>query len=205
MAKPTVMQIIDRIKNILITPNTEWPAIERETPNISTIFVNYVLPLLGIGAAAIFIGTGLISSAVTGFGLWGFKTGITSAIVYVILTTARIFIVALVIDLLAPSFESEKNFNRSFQLSAYSFTASYIGALFFILPVLSFLAVLCTLYCIYTMYVGVPVIKKTPQDKQVAYTAIIILVSIVAMAVLSLIQAGFFRMVYGLGYGFRLM
>lgn len=194
------MNLIDRVKNILITPNTEWLVIEKESPDIGTILTTYVLPLLALGAAAIFIGNGLIGYSLFGVHVGGIKSGLISAVLYVVLRIAGVFIVALVIDILAPSFESEKNWNRSFQLAAYSLTASYVGAVFYILPFLGILASLFSLYCIYTMYVGIPVMKKTAADKQVAYLAVTILVTIVAMVIIGLVQAGILRAFYGLRF-----
>ncbi|RPH29684.1 hypothetical protein EHM92_09605, partial [bacterium] len=54
------MNIVERAKNILMTPKTEWPVICSETPAIGEIMLNYVLPLALIPAVAQVIGYGLV-------------------------------------------------------------------------------------------------------------------------------------------------
>ena len=96
---------------------------------------------------------------------------------------------AAIIDVLAATFQSEKNWRKSFQLAAYSLTASFVGAIFLLFPALNILVILCTLYAIYPLYTGIPVMKKTTEDKQVAYLAVVILITVVAMIIVGIIQA----------------
>ncbi|MBL7742153.1 MAG: YIP1 family protein [Chitinophagaceae bacterium] len=183
------MNIIDRAKNILITPQNEWPVVDKEQANIATILTSYVLPMLSIGVVATFIGQGLIGQSLPfGGSTASVKAGLIGALLYVIMSVISVFIVAGTIDVLAPSFGSEKNWGKSFQMAAYSLTASYVGAIFLLFPALSILVILCTLFCIYALYTGIPIMKKTTADKQVAYLAVIILITIVAMILVGLIQ-----------------
>ncbi len=76
-----------------------------------------------------------------------------------------------------------------------SLTASYVGAIFLLFPALNILVILCTLYCIYALYTGIPAMKKTAADKQVGYLAVIILITVVAMILVGLIQAEIMKVV----------
>jgi hypothetical protein len=75
------MNLIDRVKNILITPQKEWDVIKGEQPNISGIVTGYVLPLAGAAAVAAFIGYAFIGVSF-GFGFrlkgmdWGLYQGL---------------------------------------------------------------------------------------------------------------------------------
>ena len=184
-------KVIDRAKNILITPKNEWPVVETEQSKPATILTSYILPMLSIGAIATFIGQGLIGRSL---GPWGgstasVKAGLIGALLFVILTVVTVYIVAAAIDVLAQSFGSEKNWNRSFQLAAYSLTAAYVGAIFLLFPALNIVYILCTLYSIYPLYTGIPIMKKTPVDKHVAYLAVVILITVVAVILVGVIQA----------------
>lgn len=183
-------KVIDRAKNILITPKNEWPVVDKETTKPSTILTSYVLPMLSIGAIATFIGQGLIGRSMGYFGgtTASAKAGLVGALLFVVLTVITVYIVAAAIDVLAQSFGSEKNFNKSFQLAAYSLTAAYVGAIFLIFPALGIVYILCTLYSIYPLYTGIPVMKKTPVDKHVAYLAVVILITVVAVILVGVIQ-----------------
>jgi hypothetical protein len=53
-----------RVRNILLTPNTEWPAIAEEPTPSGTLVSSYVIPLVAIGAVAGFIGGSLVGATV---------------------------------------------------------------------------------------------------------------------------------------------
>lgn len=187
------MNLVERVKAILTTPKTEWNVINGESDDASKITMTYLVPLILIGTVASFIGFGLIGM---NFG-WGVKfksteLGIKLAIGYAIRSAAGIFILAFIIDALAPQFASEKNFNKSFQLAAYSATASLVAGVLLIIPSLSILIIVAAIYGLYIAYLGIPVLKKTPQDKHATYFVIILLVSFAVNLILSFIERQIF-------------
>lgn len=183
------INVVDRAKNILITPNTEWGVIQKETYSNTFILTSYVLPMLLIGAVATFIGQGLIGVNI-GFG--GSTANITSGLIgmllYIATSVVLVFGIAAAIDVLGPSFGCEKNWNKSFQLAAYSLTAAYVGALFFIFPALWILVLLCALYSLYALYTGLVVLKKTPIDKQIAYFAVTLIITVLLFILLGILE-----------------
>jgi hypothetical protein len=114
---------------------------------------------------------------------------------------AGVFISALVIDALAPSFGSEKNMGRSVQLVAYSYTPSWIGGLLSIYPPLAIVGVLAGIYGLYLLYIGMPKLKKTPADKQVGYFIVSLVTIIVVYFVIGLIMSRIVLSAMGLSYG----
>jgi hypothetical protein len=54
------MNLVERIKGILLQPKSEWPAIEREPGNAGYLFSNYVAIVAAIPAVCTFIGTSII-------------------------------------------------------------------------------------------------------------------------------------------------
>jgi len=192
------INVIDRAKNILITPKNEWLTVDKEQMSVSTILTSYILPMLSIGMVATFIGQGLIGRNLGPFGgsTASVKAGLIGALLFAIFTIVTVFIVAAAIDGLAQSFGSEKNWLKSFQLAAYSLTASYVGAIFLLFPALNIIAILCTVYSIYPLYTGIPIMKKTVLDKQVAYLAVIILITVVAVILVGLVQAEIIKAFY---------
>lgn len=197
------MNTIERVKNIITTPNTEWDVIAAEQPNTGQIIFNYVLLLAGAAAVAAFIGYGLIGFGVGIFRFSGISWGIYYALNVLVLAIAGVFISALVIDALAPSFGSEKNMGRSIQLVAYSYTPAWIGALLSIFPPIAFLGALAGLYGFYLMYIGMPKLKKTPADKLVGYFVVSIVTLIVVYFVIGLIMSRIVMSAMGLGFGIR--
>ena len=147
------MNLVDRAKNIIITPKTEWVTIAGEEPNIGQIFTGYVLPLALIPAVASVIGWGVIGSGVFGGSI---IFGVAQGVIQLVLAFASVYIAAFVIDILAPNFGSQKNLGRAVQLVAYSFTPAWVGGVLNIIPLLGWLGGLFGLYGLYLLYVGFP-------------------------------------------------
>ena len=178
------MNLIDRVKNILLTPQKEWHVINSEPGNTANITTTYLLPLTLIGAFAALIGFGFLGVGIGVFKITGVGWGIKMALGYAIRSILGVFIMAFIIDALASNFGSEKNFDKSFQVAAYSATAGLVGGIFLIVPALSILALLASLYGLYLLYLGLPVLKKTPADKAVSYFVVVLVVSIIVGVIL---------------------
>jgi len=190
------MNLIERAKNIIISPAREWNVISTETPDTGKIITGYVLPLAGAAAIAAFIGYAFIGRYYTGM-TWGLYHGLNVLIGALL----SVFVSAFIIDALAPSFGSEKNMGRSVQLVAYSYTPAWVGGLLAIGPVLGLIGALAGLYGLYLLYVGMPVMKKTPEDKHVGYFVVSLLVMIVVFMLIGWIIGRLLLSVFGLSYG----
>jgi len=184
------MGIIDRIKGILLDPKKEWPVVNGESETPVSLMQRYVLPLLALGGVAAFIAYGLVGTDAGIIKLGGTKTGLWFALRHVISGLVGYFIATYVIDALAPNFSSEKDLGKSAQLVAYASTPSWIATILTLMPALGFFGIL-GLYGIYLFYIGLPVLKKTPEDKRLVYmivsALVIIGVSVVAQSLISFV------------------
>ena len=156
------MNLIERVKNILLEPKTEWPQIAAETATPQSIYTNYVLILAAIAPLAMLI-----------------RMSVVGAVAQYVIALAVTFLLALIVDALAPTFGGEKNFVQSLKLVAYSYTAAWIAGIFLLIPILgALIALLAAIYTLYTFYIGVPVLKKCPQDKAIGYTIVVVICGI---------------------------
>lgn len=179
------MNLVERAKNILLSPKTEWPVIEGEASTIKSIYLEYLVVLAAIPAVCSFIGMTLVGYSVMGMSIKiPFVTGLANLIVSYALSLVLIFLVGLIADALASGFGGQKNPLAAFKLAAYSFTAALLGGIFSLLPALSILGVLAGLYGIYVLYLGVTPLMKVPQDKAIGYTAVLVICAIVASVVI---------------------
>lgn len=193
------MNIVDRIKNILLTPKTEWLVIDNESATPTSLLKSYVLPLSLIGTIAGFIGYGLIGINMFFVKVSGIDWGLYYAISYFVSTIVSFFISTYVLDALAPTFKAEKNINKSAQLVAYASTASYLAAVFSIIPSLAILAIL-GIYSIYIFYVGFPVMKKTTEDQKIPYLVVSVLVIIIVTWLANFILHKILGSILNVGY-----
>lgn len=179
------MKIFDRVKNILVSPKTEWLVIETEnTPHVK-ILTSYVLLLALIPALTSFISNGLF-----GHGLL-IRFGLTNAIVQYLSAVLGVYIVAFVIDILAGAFDAKKDFNRAVALVAYAYTPVFVAGIINIIPGFGWLKSLVSfaaaVYAFYQIYIGLQPMMKAPAEKKTAYFIVSIVVMLVAVMLLSVL------------------
>lgn len=179
------MNLIDRVKNILVTPKTEWDVINEETATPQSLLMSYVLPLAVASMA------GPLLSGFLFPGTMGLNFYLITAAIAFVSTVLSYYISIYIIDMLAPNFGSEKELNKSAQLVAYSGTPSYVAGLLSFIPVIGgLLKFAAWIYSIYIMYLGLGPLKKTLEDKKVIYLVVAFIVMIAVMLVISAILGG---------------
>ena len=188
------MNIVDRAKNIIMTPKTEWPVIAGEEPVAAQIVSGYVVPLALIPAVAALIGFGVVGRGMSS----SFTGGIAMAIIGFVVAVAGVYLTAFVVNFLAPNFGSQKNFGRAMQLVAYSYTPAWVAGILYVVPVIGALVLIAALYGLYIMYLGFPHTMKTPQDKVVVYMVVSVIVLIVVYVVLTAIMTAIVFWIFGL-------
>jgi hypothetical protein len=189
------MNLVERAKNIIMTPKTEWSVIAAEEPNAMQILTGYVIPLALIPAVASVIGYGVIGSGIGASLTWGIGMGIISFVS----TVLGVYLTAFVVDFLAPNFGSQKNFGRAMQLVAYAYTPAWVAGILNIVPAIGILASLAGLYGLYLMYLGFPHTMKTPQDKIIVYLIVAIVALLVIYMILGAILTAIVFAVLGVG------
>lgn len=186
------MDIVERVKAILLKPRETWPAIDQEATDTARIYKEYLLILAAIPAVAGFVGMSLVGMG--GFGMTfrvPILAGLGNLIVGYVLTLVMVYVMALIANALAPTFGGEKNLLNAVKLIAFGSTATLVGGIFSLLPMLSMLGLLAALYSIYLIYTGIPVLMKSPPEKAAGYTAVLVVCGIVAGLLLAAASAMF--------------
>ena len=183
------MQLVDRVKNILVTPKTEWDVVAAETTPTGTLITGYVLPLAGIAALAAFIGYSVVGQSLPFVGTWRMSIpwGIAMAVWHVVGAVIAVFVLSFIIDALAPSFGGQKSHAQALKLAAYAYTPAWIAGILMILPALSIVVFLGSLYAIYLLYLGLPRLMKNPEEKSAGYTAVTVIAGIVIGIVIGVV------------------
>lgn len=179
--------LVTRAKAIILTPKTEWEKIAVEPADMGKLVTGYLLPLAVLSAVCFAIG-----ATVFGFGAFGItmKMGMTAAIALavmrVVMAVIGAFVLAWVINALAPSFGSTQSMIQAQKLVIYSSTASYLVGVFMLYPALSPLGIL-GLYSLVLLYMGLTPMMKTPADKRIGYTIVSIICAAVVFIVIGVV------------------
>ena len=97
---------------------------------------------------------------------------------------AIVLVLALIIDLLAPVFGGQKDFDNALKLAVYSYTPAWLAGIFLVLPGLRFL-ILLGLYGAYVLLLGLPRLMKSPEQSSYVYA----LAAVICACALTLIAA----------------
>lgn len=188
------MTIVERAKNILLTPKTEWLTIDGENDDHQKVLTTYLLIIALIPAICSFVGYGLIGYKVLGVKVGTVGLGLKQAISQYLSIIIGAYATAYAFNFFAEKYGAVKNFNKAFQLAAYCYTAICVGGFFYIIPGLRWIASLASIYSLYLLYIGLKPMMKVPEEKNTSYfviaflamAAVVILLSIVLGAILGI-------------------
>ena len=193
------MGIVERAKNILLTPKTEWPVIAAESSPTGELMKGYVAPLAGIAAVCGFVGRSIVGSSVPFLGTMRtpIMAGIGVTIFSFVMAFVGTYVLSLIINGLAPTFGGEKNPAQALKVAVYSYTPAWIAGVLQIFPGLGLLGALISLYGLYLLYLGLPRLMKSPQEKSIAYTAVVVICAILIGYAIALVGGLFAGMTGG--------
>jgi len=187
------MSLMERAKNIVLTPKTEWPVIDGEQTTTGGLYTGYIIPLAAIGPIAQVIGWSVFGMSLPFVGSFHIPIGyaVRTAVITYVGSLIGTFVLALIIDGLAPTFGGQKSQMQALKVAAYSSTAAWLAGIFGLLPQLAILGLL-GLYSLYLLFLGLPVLMKAPEDKAMGYTVVVIICAIVLWIVIFSITKQFY-------------
>jgi hypothetical protein len=177
-------------------PAAEWDVIDGEAASIGSLYTGYACILAAIPAVAV-----ILQALV--FTHWAVIPMVVIAVLSYFSQLLGVFISAFIIDALAASFSAQKSQIQALKLTVYSATPGWIAGILGIVPVLGILALVGQIYGLYILYLGLPKLMKSPQDKTVGYFVVslvcvfvvnlligIVIAAVTTMLVMSAVVAG---------------
>ena len=182
------MDIVARAKGLLMEPIKEWSIIAAEPADTASLFKSYVVPLAALSAVA-----GLIGVALMGMGVLGVGGLIGSAVLGYVLALVGIFVLAKIIETLAPRFGGPADPTAAMKLAAYAPTASWVGGVFMIIPWIGWIPALAGgLYSLFLFYVGTPTVIRIPKDRVMGFAISVVMVAVAVNILIGIIIASLF-------------
>lgn len=187
------MNIIERAKKIIISPSQTWAEIKHEQMSIAELYLSYAMILALIPAVSQFIGSALVGYSFSGFHFrLGIGTALAYSIVSYVMSLLGIYLVAFIANLLAPSFDSEQNLTNAVKAVTFSMTPSFIAGVLYLIPPLSILVIIPSLYGIYLFYLGLPLLMNTPKNKALVYVIVVMVLTIVVYILIGALTSAIF-------------
>jgi hypothetical protein len=177
------MTVVDRVKNIMLTPKPEWQAIQGEKTGVQEVYFEYLVVVAALPA---------VGQLLSMWRYENFHAALRVAIASYVAALAGAFVSALVLEFIAETFSSLRSRESAFKLVAYGSTPSLIaGALFFLPNIGALASVAGAIYMAYLIYVGLPILMNTPEEKLLPFMFVSFLAIAVAYYLLGWILAFF--------------
>jgi len=189
------MNLAARVQAIALKPKEEWAKIKAETTTVQELFTSCAMILAAIPAVAQFIGYGLIGRRYPFVGLvrMGLGTSLLRAVFSYVFSLVTVYVFALIIKALAPTFSSAPNQLNAMKLAVYSMIPAWVAGVLYVVPFLEWLVILASLYGLYVLYLGFAApMMDTPKEKVMGYLVVSIVVVIVLSVVVALILGAIF-------------
>ncbi len=184
--------LISRAKGVVLTPKTEWPQIAAEADSVAGLYMRYIVWLAALPAIAGFLKGSIIGIGVPFVGTVrvGIASGLSNMLMQYGLALLSVYLLALLVNALAPTFGGQKDDVQALKATAYASTASWLAGVLVLVPWLgSLLAIAGGVYAIYLLYLGLPATMRCPDGKAVPYTAVTVIVAIILSLVLGSVIA----------------
>ncbi len=100
-----------------------------------------------------------------------------------VMSIIGVYILAYIIDILAPTFGSKKHLPTSMKIVVFAYTAAWVGGIFNLIPALSILGAIANIYSFVLLYKGLQIVKEVPQNKMLGYFVAVIIAAIIVYGI----------------------
>ncbi|MGC9239253.1 MAG: Yip1 family protein [Acidithiobacillus sp.] len=187
-----MLSVTDRIRMLFTNPRDFWAQVAAEDTSLNAVYIGWVLWLAALPAVAGLLGSlwwvGRMAGMLSPYMTMGAGILVTSAVLGYATTIVLVALLSWIIKALCPSFQCSGNLVQATKTVAYAMTPVWLAGILLIIPPLGAVAVLVgALYAIYLTYLALPRTLECPEDKTIAFTAVIVVVAVVVNVVLQMI------------------
>lgn len=161
--------IILRIKNIISKPDSEWNSIANEKGDFKQVLNNYALPLILLVSVARFLGLSKFGINLSFYSI--LYAGVDFLSLYF-----GIYLAALIIKEIAPSFQSHNDKTIAFKIIVYSSTPIFVASFISNLAPSLFFVNLFYIYTLYLLWTGIGPLMNTAERNKMSFIIIIVIV-----------------------------
>ena len=193
--RATINRAIALAKN----PAAFMNANKDQDPTLNQLMIYYIVPLALIPFVATLIGDLWYYGAFLRF---SYGYGVLSAILGLIFNIIMVYVVGFITWKLAPSFGTNTTQIRALVLTAYAFTPYFLISALDIIPPIAFITLLGTLYGLYIVYLGLPILLNTPKDREITFIIVLIIVLFVVAVIIGAITGAIVDAAFLAHYGY---
>jgi hypothetical protein len=173
--------IVERAKNIIFKPASEWSVIAKEPATIGELFRGFALPLTFVSFVPTVsaIAAHAAGIAVPFYEYEGMGLGVTIALTFVsfIISLTLLYFMIYTVRSISPRFQGTSDEVQVAKLVIYAATPAWAATWLDLIPIVGeFLSAVAHAYVIYVIYLGLRTVLGVPQDKLVVFTLVVVVV-----------------------------
>ena len=116
-------------------------------------------------------------------------SGVAFGLMVFVSAVFGVSVVGLVINVLAPTFSGRRDLRQALKAAAYSLTPASLCSVLALAPIpAAALQLLAGIYGIYALYLGLPVLMRSPQEKAFGYAASVVICTVLMGAVFAVLS-----------------
>jgi hypothetical protein len=174
-------RIVQRARQILVSPRTEWPVSAAEPATVPELYREYIAWLAAVPPLCRFVRISFIGYAWHGFRIYRLSplAGLSQAVVGYLMSLMFVYVLALSIDAFVPGFGGQQSRIQAMKLTAFAMTAVWVAGIAQLLPGFAGLLTLAgAIYSGYLLYLGLPVMMRVPQEQAAGCTGVVVVVAL---------------------------
>ena len=189
-----ILAVFERAKLIMTDPKGCWGIIKNESGDLKSIFMNWVIPAVGISSVASILG--IVIWGISGFGV-SYKPGVGYALQFglsmLLSQCLTVIVSAQMFSFLAPKFGAQISLESASRLVGYSLAPAFASGLLYLLPIpgSTIISLALSVYSIYILFCGVETMSGVSKEKKGIFTGASIVASLIAMFLINMILYGF--------------
>lgn len=187
----TAPGFLGRMKGMLFTPQAEWGLIASEGTETARFYTGFIVPLAILDALVAFIHVSIVGTTepLSGTVRVPLTGGLITALLVFGCGLLGIFVVAWIIDALAPFFGAVRNRRFASAIAAYASTPIWLATIFVLFPTLWVpLQLSAVVYHTYLLYLGLRVLMKAARDRVLGYATTVVLCTILLEIVFAMVS-----------------
>jgi hypothetical protein len=173
------MDLKKRLTGLLVEPAREWSTIAAEPADVAWLYSRFIFIVAAIPSVALLLRFTIAAAPML---------GVSVAVARYIVALATPVAAAVIVEKLAPRFQSRGNTGQALKLVAYSSAPVWLAGVFNLVPVLAGAATIVgVLYGIYLFALGLPRVLHTPREQLVPFMVVCAIVFVVVNVLLTVL------------------
>ncbi len=181
--------ILEHTVGLFTHPDEEWTTIRRSHETAPKLYVQHILLLALIPAAAAYYGTTQIGWTIGSEApvMLTQASALSLCVLFYCAILSGVFILGKFIDFMAVTYGVDKAEHRGLELASYAATPLFIAGAVAIYPDIwlnMFVGIIGVAYSVYLLYEGLPILMNIPKERGFLFASSVLTVGLVMLVAL---------------------